>query len=84
MLMLLPMYIPGYLVVRINVVGSIELWLDGAGRDLAKLLPLRTDIQPFEINELDDLDGTLKQLQIDLYALVERAPKYLLGFQPTS
>ena len=84
MLIFLPMYIPGYLVVRINVVGSIEIWLDGAGRDLAKLLPSRTDIQPFEINDLDDLNNALKQLQVDLYALAERAPGYLLGFRPTS
>lgn len=82
MMILLPMSMPGYLVVKTNIVGSIELGLDSSGRDLVNLLPLRTDIQPFEINELADLDGALNQLQIDLFALVERAPRYVLSFEP--
>ena len=84
MTILLPTSMPGHLVVKTHVVGLIELGLDSSGKDLMSLLPLRTDIQPFEINELSDLDDALNQLQIDLFALVERAPRYVLSFEPVS
>ena len=72
--------LPAMLELRSFAFGPIKFGMDRQGRDLAPLLDGTMRTEPFEINRIDDFDFALAQMQRDLYALVERAPPYILAF----
>lgn len=76
----LPASLPAVLELRTLAEGSIKFGMDSRGRDLISLVPGVTQMASFEVTSLEAFDDALSQMQRDLYALVERAPPYLLAF----
>jgi Putative DNA-binding domain len=71
---------PGLLCARTFASGPIHFGMDRQGRQLLPLDHGVTKIEPFEINDPNDLNLAFKQLQYDLYSLVESLPPHVLSF----
>lgn len=79
-----PSTLPGFLVLRTNCVGPMYLGLDSRGYNLTPLSNDITEIEPFEMSEIEDIDQIFIQLQRDIYAIVEKSPPYILNFSKLS
>ena len=75
-----PSSLPGFLVLRTNCVGPIYLGLDTRGYNLTPFPNGIIELEPFEIFEFAEIDRAFQQLQLDIYAIIEKSPPYILAF----